>query len=100
MVKLITGYACFRLNRYSVYVIASEMKTHTVELLIVESDGSVRRLDPTKQLPRVDLSYPCKFGALSAVQRANVRSFFQSILEAKGAIEVPGARFVYADSSK
>lgn len=84
MLKLITGYACFRLNRYSVYVIASEMKTGTIELFICTSDGIVERLDALKPLPDVKLTYPCKFGALNASQRVAIRAAFAARLNELG----------------
>jgi len=94
MFKAITGYACFRVNRYSVYIIASEMKSKVVCLYLMDSDCDIRRLDPLDKLPDVRLTYPCKFGSLSAKQRATVRGAFSEFLRDSGVRGVETATLV------
>lgn len=80
MLKFIPGFSCWKLNNYQVLVIASCAKTHEVRVYIANESGPVHDFPDSARLPDVRRQTPCRWHALPAVMRANIRDRFHQTL--------------------
>lgn len=80
MIKFIPAFSCWKLNNNQVLVIASCAKTHEVCVFIATDSGVIFPLSSEKPMPDVRKLVPCRWHALAAVQRANVRNIFGKFL--------------------
>lgn len=91
MLKYIPVFSVWRLSGSAWLVIAACAKTHHVIYYVVDCYSGVEALPPDS--PAVDLRklVPCRWQAMPAVQRANVRDRFHNFLISLHGIELqPG----------
>jgi hypothetical protein len=75
--RFIPQFSCWKQNRYSVFVIATCARTGVIRLYWCSPDGEITDLEPTCPMPDIRLYYPCKWQALPAILRANLRAKFE-----------------------
>lgn len=83
MLQFIPQWSCWKVNQYQVLVIASCAKTHEVVVYIANDSGSFHELPAESKMPDVRRLVPCRWHALSAIQRANIRGAFAQDLAQK-----------------
>jgi hypothetical protein len=80
MLKFIPQFSCWKIGPQHVLVIASCAKTHEVRVYSVSDAGFVQPLDTRALFPDLRLFVPCRWHALSAIQKANIRLAFGAFL--------------------
>ena len=81
MLKFIPLFSVWKLNPQQAMVIAACAKTHEVCVYIVDVSGITLQLTNERAMPDVRRHVPCRWQALTAVQKAQVRGRFQEYLE-------------------
>lgn len=85
MLKFIPQFSCWKIGPDHVLVIASCAKTHEVRLYVVSRSSYIESLTPDSPMPDVRALVPCRWHALTSVQRASVRdTFHQALCEIYG----------------
>lgn len=80
MIKFIPQFSCWKVNNFQLFVIASCAKTHEIQPYFLNTGNAIYALPRDARMPDVRLFTPCRWHALSAVQRATVRDVFNRYL--------------------
>jgi len=83
MLKFIPQFSCWKMSQFQCFVIASCAKTQEIQCYFVEPGGQIHILPDDVRMPDIRMFAPCRWHALSAVQRAKVRDTFGSFLVEK-----------------
>lgn len=89
MLKFILQFSCWKLNSTQTLVICSCAKTKEVAACVLTEHGNIFQIESDRSLPDVRKQVPCRWNALTAVQRANVRGWWLGFLEDRYGKEEP-----------